>query len=220
MLPLVGIPKATLNKRGVILNFLIMKYLIFSLFCTLMVLSSCNDDIINEAPINRVSLEEFSQQNVSFFDARIRSISEEGYVRELYFANFSDEELRVENTFFDGIQYSDNGEGTDLEAHDGIFTSIDLFKHNERIQYDERNLIRSALEKPIVSPNFIQNEKLAELESNYKYRNLPNQVQTRTFEVTCDITFGGGGCNACDWWGGSWCDFCFELSNCSVTVGF
>jgi len=183
-------------------------------------LSSCNEDAIVETTETPIALEEFSQKNVSFFDARTRSIDEENYLQELYFANFSDEDLRINNTYFDGVQYSDLGVGNDLVANDGIFTSVDVFQHNERIQYDERNPIKSVLEKPVVSPNFTQDEKLAELESTYEYRNLPGQVQTRIFEVTCDITWTGGGCRACDWWGGSHCNWCFSLSNCSVTVGF
>lgn len=198
-----------------------MKYLIFSAICCLMIaLSSCNDDAAIETTVSQITLEDFSQKNVSFFDARIRSVDEENYVRELYFANFSEEDLRVSNTYYDGVQYSDLGTGNDLIANDGIFTSVDKFQHDDRIKYDERNLIKSVLEKPVVSPNFVQNEKLGELESTYEYRNLPGQVQTRIFEITCDITWTGGGCRACDWWGGSHCDWCFSLDGCSVTVGF
>ena len=183
-------------------------------------LSSCNHDAVIETTESSIALEEFCQRNVSFFDARIRSIDEENYVRELYFANFSEEDLRVNNTYFDGVQYSDLGTENDLIANDGIFTSIDKFQHDNRIQYDEHNLIKSVLEKPVVSPNFVQKAKLRELESTYAYRNLPGQVQLRFFEITCDITWTGGGCRACDWWGGAHCDWCFSLDDCSVTIGF
>ena len=199
-----------------------LKYLFFLLMgCIFLILTSCNDERI-DIGTEQLSLEEFSQKNVSFFDARIRSINETQYVRELYFVNFSDVELRIDNTYFEGRQYSDNGEGLDLVANDGIFTSIDLFQYNERVQYDSSNPNRSVLDRPIVSPNFIHYEKLAELEVNYHFRGLPKQARTRLgLEINCNIIWTGGGCKACDWWGGGYCDWCFTFpSNCVGPITF
>lgn len=204
------------------INFLIMKKVIISalffvlLFATILTITSCKQDITDQVQEN--SLEQFSQQNVAFYDARIRSLNETSYVRELYFANFSDEKLSVQTTYFEGNVYFDNGLNNDLVANDGIFASNEVFKHDQRIPYDRINQVRSVLEKPVVHPDFKQNVKLAVLESSYELRK--SQLQTRIFEVTCKVTFTGGGCRACDWWGGRHCDWCFSLSECTVTVGF
>lgn len=195
-----------------------MKYLQFfvAFFATLLV-TSCKQDIAADQ-IQENTLENFSQQNVAFYDARIRSLDETSYVQELYFANFSDEKLRVKTTYFVGKTYLDDGIGNDLAANDGIFTSNEVFNHDQRIPFNRFKALRSVLEKPVIHPDFKHRAKLASLESTYSARK--DQLQTRTFEVTCRIKFGGGGCRACNYWGGSWCDYCFELSECSVTVGF
>ncbi|NOU19653.1 MAG: hypothetical protein HOO91_19015 [Bacteroidales bacterium] len=177
---------------------------------------SCKQDVVNQVKQN--SLEEFSKKNVAFYDARIRSINKTSYVRELYFKNFSDEPLRVQTTYFNEDIFVDNGQGNDLVANDGVFTSTEVFSHDTRIPYDSFNSVRSVLKAPVVHPNFQQSIKLAAHESNYSIRKRPNNQ--KIMEVTCDITFGGGGCNACDWFGGGWCNYCFRLSDCSITIGF
>lgn len=201
-----------------------MKFLsIFTmLVVALVTVTSCKQDVaIEQQPQTKVeapTLDQFAQQNVAFYDARIRSLDESSYVRELYFVNFSDQKQAVRNCFFDGHTYSDDGTGRDNIAGDGVFTSVEVYQYDDRIRYKRGVEIRSVLEKPVIHPDFKYRSKLSAFETTYELRK--NQLQTRVFEVTCKITFGGGGCRACDWFGGSACDYCFSLSECTVTVGF
>lgn len=180
---------------------------------------SCSEESLTSATDNSIRLENYSDQNVSIFDARIRSINSENFVKELYLVNLGDEEIAIGNMYIQGFQYSDNGKGNDLVASDGIFTSTELFNHDREIQFDERNLIRSVLEKPIVSLEFTQNDELLELIKVYPYRDISEQTEARFLNFTCDIVWSSSpSCNACDWY--DLCDYCVTITGCSIGLGF
>ena len=198
-----------------------MKHLHFlTLLILAGILTACNSTKVIESQRSEISLDEFSQKYVAFLDARIRSIDSKKYVKELHFVNFSDRKIEVQNTYFNGFKYSDNGKGNDLIANDGIFTSDEEFNFDSNIVFDKQNPIKSVLNTPIVSPNFEKRKELQEyLDQNGSriLSNTPNKAKLGG-SISCDIKFGGGGCRACEWWGGRHCDWCFTLSNCKIEL--
>ncbi|MFN7118092.1 MAG: hypothetical protein ACK4TA_14925 [Saprospiraceae bacterium] len=152
------------------------------------------------------------------FDARIHSLNQEEYVRELVFVSFSDDAQMPAIIAFDGVAFSDNGEQMDRVAGDGIYTSVEKFKHDARIPFLADQMLRSVMENPIVDPTFKHSKALADYSAAYTLR--ANEVQSRILEVTCPIKFGTNGCRAEQWGWCSNCCFSIDFDNCTVTVGF
>jgi len=89
-------------------------------------LYSCSNDEATQ-PVSEITEAEslaFFKENMSIFDARVRTLDETSFVKELYLANFSDKSWDRNQIGFDNIVFQDNGEGNDLVANDGIFTSL------------------------------------------------------------------------------------------------
>ena len=188
-------------------------------------LYSCSDNETIEPIIEMTQAESsaFFKKNMSIFDARVRTLNETSFVKELYLANFSDKSWDRNEIGFENIVFQDNGEGNDLVANDGIFTSIDEFNFNEKISYNKNIEILSVMNTSIVSPEFRYLDKLNDLKLKYKikkYWSVDDSFTTSKDPVgtiTCDVEICSSGCIA-DW---IWDGFgCICVSNCSVTIGF
>ena len=195
-----------------------MKYL-FSLAFVLSAAffsTSCKEDAVLEAP-QPVGYEQFFKQNMAIFDARVRSINENNYVRELYLPNFAAQAWEKNGVGYEDVLVRDNGEGNDLVAKDGIYTSVETFAHDARFPYNAAKPIISVMERPIVSEEFVQHEALNQLEKSYDLRK--NQIQDRIFEITCKVEIVP--CPNTSWYNTSiFGEPCVKISDCSVTIGF
>jgi hypothetical protein len=89
----------------------------------------------------QLSKKEFFDQNVAFADARVRSISQTEYVREIVLMNFSKENRMPKSVIFAGTTFFDDGSYNDLKANDGIYASAAKFSHCDRVPYDKRLII-------------------------------------------------------------------------------
>jgi hypothetical protein len=165
----------------------------------------------------------FFKENMSIFDARVRTLNETSFVKELYLANFSDKSWDRNQIGFDNIAFQDNGEGNDLVANDGIFTSIKKFSFNEKVAYRKNIKTLSVMNVTVTAPEFKHSKKLNELKSEYKIKtiaSLDNNVAAKAGpngSITCDVEICSSGCIA-DW---IWDGFgCICVSNCSVTIGW
>jgi hypothetical protein len=161
----------------------------------------------------------FFLRNVSIFDARIRTIDENYFAREVYLKNFSKQNWNETLIEFTGFLFEDLGRGNDLVANDGIFTSVEKFNFNTKVVYNSKQLIRSVMQNPIVSPEFSKNEELQQFSKEYVMKgNIANKTTVGgTATITCDVKIVSSGCIA-DW---VWDGFgCIGVSNCSATVGW
>ena len=111
----------------------------------------CLNMIFNIIPNYGKAIE--SSKSLCIYDARIRSIDEKKYVKEALLVDFEKvdlpESISLKNCFM-----VDNGEGNDKVAGDGIYTSTEIFSHNETMPFEKVGVPISKLEKPIVQPGF------------------------------------------------------------------
>ncbi|WP_378183643.1 hypothetical protein [Aquimarina sp. SS2-1] len=200
----------------------------------LFTLLSCSKDNLDNTVGNQKKIIEtenreegessFFKENVALIDSRIRSISEEAYVRELVFVNFSQEEPMLDTVTFDNTSFFDDGSYNDLKANDGIYTSAAIFKHSKRVPYFKEFEIVSVMKEVVVDSNFKHSERLKELSATYDHAPFLNNLDPDNVileagigvSIECDVEFGTCGCYA-DQWG--LCDCCcVTVSNCKVTV--
>lgn len=194
------------------------KILLFVLSVFLM--DACTDNYSNQDDNIELSSSDFFKQNISIFDARVRSVSNEQYVREMYLVNFSERAWDKTSIGFEGYLFEDNGSGNDLLANDGIYTSVEIFKHDTKIPFIQDELLRSVLDAPIVSPEFRKQTELAEFAFSYELsRNGQANAKTNGPVATleCDVEICSTGCIA-DW---IWDGFgCVCVSNCRAKIGW
>lgn len=164
------------------------------------------------------------KRNVSIFDARVRAIDNEGFVKELVFADFSGGKVLGDAIIFDGLAFTDNGKFFDLKAGDGIFTAVEKTVYNGVITTESltRRQVLSVLEAPIVDPSFQQMSQLTDFTLQYTDRQVasgPNaRVKGPVATLECDVEFGTKGCRAQQW---GWCDSCcITISNCKAKIGW
>ncbi len=157
----------------------------------------------------------FFKNNIAFYDARIRSISKTNFVREIFLVNMSDQEWKKTELTFEDVQFKDDGTGNDLKANDGIFTSVITFPHDNKIVYNENQLIKSVLSNPVVSPQYKYRNQLEQFGNSYNLRKIPSRA---------DIGWGGPVATIeCDveWVCGCWNTCCGPVfSNCHVVFGW
>lgn len=205
-----------------------MKNLLKLTFAVIIVsfsLYSCTEDQVNQ-PVSKITEAEslaFFKKNMSIFDARVRTLDETSFVKELFLANFSDKSWDRNQIGFDNIVFQDNGEGYDLVANNGIFTSLKKFNFNEKVKYQEGFETFSVMDVIVTSPEFNFSKELNELKSNYNIQTISNSnngiiaKSGPKAEITCDVEICSSGCIA-DW---IWDGFgCICVSKCSVTIGW
>ncbi len=188
------------------------------------ILTSCNktEEILNTSNSEEVKYlsdaesEQFLKENIAVYDARVRSLSNTEFVREVYLKNFSDKSWDKTSIGFMGYLFEDNGSGNDLIANDGIYTSVEAFTYDNIIKFDKNVKIKSVMKNPIISPEFIQENALQEYSTEYKVR--PQNLKAGgVATITCDVEICSTRCIA-DW---IWDGFgCVCVSNCSVTIGW
>lgn len=204
-------------------------YLVLLLALVFGLLNSCGEENIHNpqhvknAEGDQLSEEEFFDQNVAFADARVRSISQTQYVREIVLISFSKENRMPSSVIFDGTTFFDNGFYNDLIAYDGVYTSAATFIHCDKIPHNKNFIVKSVMEEIIIDINFQHRhklEKMAEIYVKPINSSFEGIVQKGGGEVslTCDLEFGLCGCRA-DKWG--WCDCCcFTISGCKIKIAF
>ena len=159
--------------------------------------------------------EKFIAENISIFDARIRSLDTKTYVKELLLVNFSETSWNTVGIGFSGVLFKDDGKDNDLKANDGIFTSVLNFRYNNEIMYDSRYPIKYVMDQIIISSQFKHLDKLDKYTENYNYSTYGKGKIKPGGYVKCDFKVVSSGCLADD----LWCGFgCVELSNCSFKI--
>ena len=157
---------------------------------------------------------DFFKQNVAFADARVRSISETHYVREVVLIAFSDSKELSLSITYDGTSFFDNGINNDEIANDGVYTSRAQFSHNSRVPLRDLYKSRSVMKDVIVDQNFRHQQNLQVLlkQEHFKPRGMGDNKQSSNSvsSLSCVIEFGTCGCLA-DSWG--ICDCC------CITIG-
>jgi hypothetical protein len=176
---------------------------------------------IGEDPLSQ---NEFLKQNVAFVDARIRSISETSYVREIVLINFSKENRMPSSLIFDETTFFDDGSYNDLEANDGVYTSAAEFGHSKTLPYNKRATVRSVMKKIIVDQEFLHEKEIDNIARVYSKpgssyeKNSADDLSWFKIGVKCKIEFGTCGCRA-DRWGWCWC-CCFTIYDCTGYAEF
>jgi hypothetical protein len=118
-----------------------LTYIIAALIVSISTLScSKNNNFTEEPQINQT---DFMKKNVAFTDARVRSLNESSFVKELVLTNFSDINLMPTSLVFKEYGYTDDGTHNDVIANDGIYTSVTQFNHDKEVPYIEEHKIRS-----------------------------------------------------------------------------
>lgn len=191
---------------------------IATMCCVIIGIMACNETDLVNSEIKKIDQREFLKQNVSFTDARIRSVSGSEFVKELVFTNFSSENHLPNSLIFDGTTFFDDGSYNDLEAGDGIYASAAKFIHTEYLPFYREAQVRSVMEVIVVDKKFLHKNRINEIE--YSKPKIPGTTELRGLVVAieCDIEFGTCGCNA-DLWG--WCDCCcVTLKNCKAKISW
>lgn len=165
---------------------------------------------------------ELFKKSVSFTDARLRSLNELEYVRELVLTDFSKSNQMPKSVIFDGTTLFDDGSFNDVKANDGIYTSAAKFNHSEKSPYNSDLTINSIMELSIIDKEFKYLDELNKfLTSGYSKSHLSNVAignRGPVATIECDVEFGTCGCRA-DRWG--LCDCCcVTVSNCRAKVGW
>lgn len=165
-----------------------------------------------------LSENQFLKQNVAFADARVRSISESEYVREIVLVDFSRSGRMPSSLIFDGTTFFDDGSYNDLEANDGIYASAAEFSHSERLPYEKDVLLKSVMEQIVIDSDFQYKDGMENM--THMYSKPPDSKGIAKvggeIGVTCDIEFNTCGCRA-DRWGLCNC-CCFTISNCRTVI--
>ena len=187
------------------------------------VLTSCDKKVSerNLVEMSELESEEFFKQNISIYDAIVRSINKIEYVKELNLKNFSERQWDKTSVGFDGCLFEDNGQGYDIIANDNIYTSVRKFSHSPNIPFIEGLVFRSVLETPIVSPDFKKIKELENFSVQYKLKRSTNYqakiIGGPIATIECDVKICSKGCLA-DW---IWSGFgCICVSNCRAKIGW
>lgn len=162
----------------------------------------------------------FIAENISIFDARVRSLDKSTYVKELYIINFSETSWGISDVGFKGELFKDDGKGNDLKANDNIYTSVEKFNFNDKVVYDSKFQVKSVMADYIISPEFKHLEKLTDFVKNYSNSSTIGNASAKTKvggSIKCKIKAVSSGCIA-DW---VWSGFgCLELSGCTIEINW
>lgn len=189
--------------------------------CVLLCLSSCNQEDPAEKP-ETMSSAEYFKANVSFTDARVRSLNQTEYVREVVLTDFSGDQEMPKSIIFDGTTLFDDGSYNDLKAGDGIYTSAAKLGHSDRVPYMDNIEVRSVMRKSIVDFDFLHESNFNNYVTSYSRPGIPTVEgkPSAKLSIKCKVEFGTCGCRADNY---GWCDCCcITVSDCEVeaSIGF
>ncbi len=157
------------------------------------------------------------EQDIAFFDQRLRTINTNEYVREVVLVSFGNSYYGEKMASSD-TRFVDDGTGYDEVSGDGVYTSITTYNHDSSEPFVSVGNIKSVLDDAIVDTDFAYESELIAYAESYEHRD-PNNPSPDIVHVSCDIEFGCCGCRADNW---GWCDCCcFCIYNCNkVQFGF
>lgn len=144
--------------------------------------------------VNGQSIDELMMQNVAFEKLSVRSINKSEYAREVTVRNFSSK-TEFTNLIFLNELFTDDGEGNDLRAGDGIYTSLKNYNHNKDVRFKGLN------NSIIVSDNWY-------FAKDFKHKDKLDITKNRDggggggIEIEADVCFCSCGscyCPACKW---------------------
>ena len=98
--------------------------------------------------------------NVAILDMRIRTVSATVYTREIVIRDFDGTIELVAGFGFGPDFFADDGQGNDLVAGDGVFSSERCYPHNPAMPFVALNAVTSALETIILDTQFQHTEQL------------------------------------------------------------
>lgn len=193
-----------------------MKYLaLLALVASTIFFNSCAPEAEENKQIEASTEVEFISQNIAFFDARLRSMDETKYVKEIVLTNFGTEAWDKEAITYKSTVYTDNGEGFDLVKGDGVFTSEYTYMHDQKHPYDAKHTVVSVMSQPLVHTTFQHQAALKTAGQQYELR----QGDSKLIEVTCPVEFGTCGCYADEWGLCNCCCVTIHTDDCEVTIG-
>ncbi len=153
-------------------------------------------------------------EHVAFIDARIRSINSSEYVREIVTKDFNEtSEFNQGYMVFHEEEFNDLGEGYDETGGDGIFTSANVYEHDDERAYNPSELITSISQTAVVDEKFEHDDDLMAYLASYPYHDTtPSSI----IEITCKIrTY------YCPPWSINLGVWCIEIYACTdITFGW
>lgn len=159
-------------------------------------------------------------ENVAFLDMRTRTVDNGSYVREIVVVDFKKSEKLIENFGLEEDLFSDNGQGFDARAGDGIYTSKKSYPHTEKVPFESVGRVKSAVNKIITNNRFNYKEQL------YSIIGIPSEdasikigIPTVKVHLECDAERCDCPsqclCIACDM---GWTSWCIDWKNCKIDV--
>lgn len=174
---------------------------------------------------SRESMNQFYKENVVLADARVRSLSQNNFVKEVVLISFSNNKKLLPTIIFDGTAFTDDGSYNDLNSGDGVYTSVAQFKHSIVVPFSRLNQSLSVMEDILIDNSFLHKENLKQKflmkyikpgkGSNNDFRD--SDIEAFGITIECDIEFGTCGCLADRLDLCSCC--CHTYSNCKVSFG-
>ncbi len=161
----------------------ISKHLFFSIVFAVLTINGKSQD-------SEKFLDLYFRQNVAIVDALIRSIDKEHYVKELLLKDFKKTIAIPELFEFDNTIFSDNGYGYDKRAGDGLYTSTDIFLHNNQVPYKQTDTEISVTNNSIVDKAFLYKNELSSYLQTYS-----TSGSKFTIKFDCDSYICS--CNSC-----------------------
>lgn len=162
------------------------------------------------------------KENVALFDFRARAVDPANFVKELVFADFSEEGVLGKAIVFEGIAFTDDGKQFDRKAGDGVFAAVEKQPYNESVKAGTLtgSQPKSFLDAPIVNASFKKSAELSTYQATTQryIANEPNARAALPPVYICDVEYGGNHCRAAQW---GWCqDCCVLITNCRwVRIG-
>lgn len=160
-------------------------------------------------------------ENVAFLDMRTRTVDNGSYVREIVVVDFKKSEKLIENFGLEEDLFSDNGQGFDARAGDGIYTSTKSYPHTQEIPFEGIGRVRSAVNKIVRHSRFQYKEQLYSLigaqseDASIKISGPSIEIEVECDAERCDCP-SQCLCVACDM---GWTSWCIDWKNCHIKVG-
>ena len=148
-------------------------------------------------------------EHVAFTGFFTRNLSSGVYVREIKLVDFSGGRILPVGFGVLGTTFADNGQGNDLVAGDGLYTSTDTYAITAAKAGNPVDVSVSASNQIVVDESFQHDSQLESDEYRVK-------VKVKCKIKKCRCPCGNMTCPACEWWGWS----CIEWEWCEIEVEF